>query len=536
MKYFVLLILGFYTPIYSQEMAPDYLLKTGLSKDGIQWQKFPDFSIPFKVVYGGPPIENAYTVPLNKGFSHISQPDIAKLLPAQQRALIYYGVAYPVKQQPWELYRSPWGNDLDLYQNKWKFEYDFWKGFTPSNTGLLDADLFVFDIERQWRTDFEILQLKASNDVPPAYKGMPDAEFLVNYKKDLKTLYAKPFQFFRQLGISAGTHLGSYADAPFYNIFSNIQGAIWQDWQSNDDLLNFLHRTESGGLGGEFYDQADMFFPSAYYYYDYPHPFAGEYLSYLMFQIEVNKAKTNKPVIPFVWLRYSFTPSFQNQFIKPWMAEATAIFPFFCGADGLWLWENPNNYKNNSGIEIYEYFISGLAKIGHFKRFFEGDFELVQRISARDYNENKQPIWRGVVKNNEILIAAHNPFAKSETDEVSIGVSYGDWSQVINLKGYEVKLLAFDMSILANNPWLSDMQVYPNPAINSLNFKLNSQADAEANAYLLNTEGKIVKAQDLDVIQGENTYQMSISDISSGVYFLHLKGAFGTHTKKIVIE
>jgi hypothetical protein len=325
----------------------------------------------------------------------------------------------------------------------------------------------------------------------------------------------------------------SYSDSPIVNTFSNIQGKSWTDWQSDKTATNFITQDDNGNIGGTFYDNLDVIAPSSYYYYDYPHQFAGEYLSYLLFQIEANKNWTDKPVIPFVWLRYSFNESLNNKAIKPWMAEATAIFPFFSGADGLWLWDNPEMFKTETDYSIYEYFNKGLYRLSAFKSFFEGDHTLIMETSARDYNENKQAIWRGVIKDEEILIAAHNPFAKDKNEEVNIGVSYGNWSQVINLKGYEVFLCKFDMSVLGSEK-NEAFVVYPNPASERITIRLTSESENKAEFRLYANNGHLLKEFDKKAVKGANSFDIELGQIKASAFILNVQIGNQLFTKKII--
>ncbi|MCU0327185.1 MAG: T9SS C-terminal target domain-containing protein, partial [Spirosomaceae bacterium] len=154
----------------------------------------------------------------------------------------------------------------------------------------------------------------------------------------------------------------------------------------------------------------------------------------------------------FVSVRYFYNPSVKDKFIKPYMAEATAIFPFFSGANGLWLWDDPLNHNRDENFGLYEHFINGLYRLSLYKNMFEGNYELVIPTPARDYNDTQKPIWRGVFKDNNLLVAAHNPYAKSDNDVVTVPVAYKNWQGSVTLKGYEVFLCKFDLSLTSNEP------------------------------------------------------------------------------------
>jgi hypothetical protein len=524
---FVFLLSGIRTIAQDCQSVLDFDVEL---KNDINWDLFPEFSLPFPIVYGPNILNGDRAGPLSHGFSHLGDVNYIGTVPKSQRAYIYYGTAYANANQPWEIERSPWGNDLVLYQNKWRSDF---RNISRSlgDASSIDVDFFVYDIERVWRFDFEILRFKESPTVPSAFSSLSNAEFLKSYKLGTRDLYTGAVTAFNEGGKMPGNKQSSYSDTPVFNTFDNIQGKSWQDWITNPAGLNFITSDDNGQVGGSFYNQMDFMTPSAYYYYDYPHPFAGEYLSYLLFQIEANKAWTDKPVIPFVWMRYSFNQEVLDQPIKPWMAEATAIFPFFSGADGLWLWENPG--LGSANIGVYEFFNRGLFRLSEYKRFFEGEFELVMETSARDYNESKAPIWRGVIKDNELLIAAHNPFAIDMNSETTISVAYNNWSGTVVLKGFETKLCVYDTSVLGTKkPW--NFSIYPNPASEILNGSFFSEADGTAQIKLLGVKGKILASYSREVIRGLNELSLDILGIKESQFIIQISIANNVFAQKVI--
>lgn len=524
--------------VLAQNCVSDFSAFQATNTNGtINWEQFGKIDLPFTLVYGGPTISGDFLQPLRHGFTHLSDNNSFRLISPSQRAILYYGVAYPNQDQPLELFRSPWNNDLNVYSNKWANDHAKFASEAAENTGKIEADIMLFDIERQWRTDFDILQLKRNQAIDPSFRNLSDPSFLSTYKKDLRAIYAKPLQQFKQMGYGATTKVSTYSDSPIWNTFDNIQGYTWQEWKVAKEPLNYLLQNDDGEVGGEFENELDFLAPSAYYYYDYPHPFAGEYLSYLLFQIEANKARSNKPIIPFVWMRYSFTPAYQNSFIKPWMAEATAIFPFFSGADGLWLWESPPNFQNDENLSTYEYFLKGLKRLSTYKYMFEGDHELVIAESARDLNESKMPIWRGVYKENKLLIAAHNPFAKDENELISVPISYQNYKGNIELKGHETSLCLIDLSILGmeSEPSFS-MVVYPNPSFGKLLVSFNAKKTSEVIFELYNNLGQQVKGGSIIPKSGENEFEIDLQNINSKVLNLRLVQDDMVLSKKLVLS
>lgn len=489
----------------------------------IAWQKFPEFSLPFAVVYGGPRFGDTQRLPLKHGFSHLATFEGADdNLPRSQRALAWYGVAYTnTGGQPWESARSPWNNDMGLYRAKWQHEL----------STMPEVDLLVPDFERQIKANDSILLLKNHPATPIAYRSFDNNTFISQYKRDLQNLYAEAFGYIKA---NKSARVGGYSDSPILNTYLNIPGNSWQKWTTDPALLNYLlYDFSANKIGGEVYNRQDFFSPSAYYYYDYPNPLAPDYLAYLLFHVEVNKAwAPEKDIIPFVWLRYSYVTNAARSFIKPFMAEATAIFPFFSGAKGLWLWEDPALFSNNENFAAYEHFIHGLYRLSLYKDMFAGGYQLVIPQPAHSYVDNRKPIWRGVAKGTDFLVAAHNPYAKNENEVVTVEASYNNWKVNITLKGYEVFLCKFDMSLLGTEPEPSggSLVVYPNPSQENIHISVKSLIQQTARIEVVDLTGKIVHHENISLQQGENSKSLKINHLPGGTYFIRALN----QTKKFV--
>ncbi|CAH0995648.1 hypothetical protein EMA8858_01773 [Emticicia aquatica] len=534
--YLVVLLVFFKKTVAQNSCQPSVFQLTPTTKNKtIEWQKFPEFSLPFSVVYGGPRFGDSQKLPLKHGFTHLATTDGNDAdLPVNQRAMVWYGVGYPSANQPWETIKSPWGNNLELYKNKWRSDLsNFANAFTSSSeTNIADIDLFIPDIELQIKSNDSILVLKNHPTTPTIYKNLDNQSFITQYKKDIQALYAQVFSETKTFTTNS-TKIGGYSDSPILNTYINIAGNSWQKWTTDVSLLNYVNYDFSKNvIGGQAYNSQDFFSPSAYYYYDYPNPLAPDYLAYLLFQIEVNRAWTSKPIIPFVWLRFSYTTAFVKKFIRPFMAEATAIFPFFSGANGLWLWDDPGTFKTDENYATYEYFINGLYRLSQYKEMFSGNYELVIPTPAREYVDSRKPIWRAVAKGNDLLVAAHNPYAKDENEVVTIEIAYQNYRQNITLKGYEVFLCKFDRLLLATEPTISSFEVSPNPANEFIQLKIIGLNEQQILIEVFDINGKKLIEEKALIFVGDNSKYLNINCLSNGVYIIKALG----FSKKIVVN
>lgn len=512
----------------AQNCQPGYVLNPVSANNSIEWGKFPQFSLPFKIIYSGPRFGDSQSQPLKHGFSHIaafSGPEPASL-PASQRAVLWYGVATSSGNQPWadNALRSPWGNDTAAYRS-------YWDAFAATVT---DVDVVSLDIERMQREDRDILALKSNTRIPESYRNLSDADFIATYKRDMRWWYTEAINRLRAKGVKAT--VTSYSDVPVRNTWLNITANSWQDWTSNPARTHYLTQDNAGKTGGSFYNALDFLSPSPYYYYGYDNPIGKDYLSYLLFSIEANAAWSDKPVIPFVWLRVHDSYDPNTPMISNFMAEATAIFPFFSGAKGLWIWENPffpGNRQENYGA--YEHFIYGLYRLSQFNDMLQGNYELVIPMSARDHMEQQNPVWRGIVKNGQILIAAQNPYAADDAT-TSITVSYQNWARSISMKGKEVFLCKFDLSdTVTGVESLDDLvKVYPNPASLELKVALTALSSGGPVDFVLsNSKGQTVLQNKL--LASSPQTSVSLPRLPAGIYFARFTASNRTIIKKVAI-
>jgi len=541
---FILLIISNNYAI-AQGCEPDFTLSPVTGNNSIEWKKFPEFSLPFKIIYNGARFNDAESQPLKHGFSHLahfSGPE-ATSLPVKNRALLWNSVATMSGNQPWSILglESPWGNDTLAYYNYWdmylKGLANIFEDSRPLKYPL--ADIICMDIERIQELDRDILALKRDYRIPQGYRSLVDGQFLLTYKKDIKWWYTEPAKYIRSLGLPATTALTSYSDVPVRGTWLNVPSNSWQDWTTNTDRTHYLLQDEQGKIGGSFDNQVDILTPSAYYFYPYENPLGKDYLSYLLFQIEANRAWSDKGVIPFVWLRYhnSFVP--EMSLIPKFMAEATAIFPFFSGAKGLWLWEN-NFFENNEqqNYATYEHFIHGLYRLSRFSDMFEGDHELVIPQSARDHMVQRNPIWRGVVKDGKIVIAAQNTYA-TETSKTQIRVVYKNWSRTIELTGREVFLCKFDLSdiITSLDSSLHAAVVFPNPTKNSVYIDLIRNDNSETVLFeLFDLKGVSLRSSTVSALPGQIRYQFDLPNLIRGTYIVKLSTETNSITRTLLID
>ena len=531
-KYFIfsLMLFGFRVMGQSDcENTPKYSLS---NRNGvINWQQFPEFSLPFTIIYNGPRFGDSSQLPLKHGFSHLASFVKADAdLPQKNRAILWGGVA-SIVGQPWYEIESPWSNDLLKYQEKWRKDVREMADMFTDTQGkaMPNLDILMLDVEREIPTDAAIRFLKDDTTIPPQYRRLSDVDFTERYKRDLAKIYAEPIKYLKKNAIPATTRFASYSDAPIKNTEFPLN-YTWQDWQTSDKVLNYyMIDSVSRKVGGEFYNQNNFLAPSAYFCYEYGTIKEYPNIAYQLFQVEANMARSSKDIMLFEWLSYNKCQANSiygyDASIKKYLIEAQAIMPFFSGVKGVWLWEGPIN-PENLNYSRYETYINSLYRLSQFKDFFVGDYRLIIPKSAYQHFQDRDPVWRGVLKNNEILIAAINEFA-NDNEMTDLTVNYGSWSQKIQLKGKETFLCKYQIPDLQSN-----YSLYPNPNKGSFTFEYFGDNLLTGNLKIIDFLGREILTQSFNGTTRKQNYDLKLA---SGSYFLHYTEEDKKVVKKIIV-
>ncbi len=86
------------------------------------------------------------------------------------------------------------------------------------------------------------------------------------------------------------------------------------------------------------------------------------------------------------------------------------------------------------------------------------------------------------------------------------------------------------------NTSLANVTVYPNPAKDNINLNFVNE-NAEAVSYqIINVIGQTVREQNIPSAKGETLYNVSLSGIESGIYFIKLTVGNKTAVNKITVQ
>jgi hypothetical protein len=155
-----------------------------------------------------------------------------------------------------------------------------------------------------------------------------------------------------------------------------------------------------------------------------------------------------------------------------------------------------------------------------------GDYRLIIPKSAYQHFQDRDPVWRGVMKGNEILIAAINEFANDD-ETTELEVSYGGWSQKIQLKGKETFLCKFQIPELQSN-----YLIYPNPNKGSFIFEYFGNNLLTGNLNIVDFLGREILTQSFNGTTRRQSYDLKLT---TGSYFLQYVEGEKKIVKKIII-
>lgn len=140
-------------------------------------------------------------------------------------------------------------------------------------------------------------------------------------------------------------------------------------------------------------------------------------------------------------------------------------------------------------------------------------------------------------------------YSSTDGDAPFSGLSWefwqGSWNTIDANWGLDIDFAVFplvDFTGLDVMPLPGDAQlrasVFPLPASDSWNIKLDAVNSAELHCRLLNASGQLVQSYRRDVAEGEQILNFSAAEIPPGIYYLTLSYANGSNlgALKVVIE
>ncbi len=138
--------------------------------------------------------------------------------------------------------------------------------------------------------------------------------------------------------------------------------------------------------------------------------------------------------------------------VCPYMAEASTIFTFMMGVEGMYLWDSRNvtapvgyahegDTRTEDILGDMELMVKGMHRVSQLNRLFEGEYAFIRPIRLYDTYNRDHPIIRGILNDRYLALAMTNPYLDSgEVQQVEI--QYGTpfdrrkkpvWSDTVKL-------------------------------------------------------------------------------------------------------
>jgi hypothetical protein len=118
--------------------------------------------------------------------------------------------------------------------------------------------------------------------------------------------------------------------------------------------------------------------------------------------------------------------------VSPYMAEASSIFAFMIGSEGLFVWDARNHVgavgENQEGkpgardtIGDLEYIVKGLHRVSQFNKLFDGNYSFIRPTRHYNTHDRNHPIIRGILNGQYLLLGMTNPYLDpNETQDVEV--------------------------------------------------------------------------------------------------------------------
>lgn len=306
--------------------------------------------------------------------------------------------------------------------NPWK-KPDFFERIIRRNIDQASraGEIFVHDVE----FDFEENLDKAweDGDARAASGASTKEQFADAYWRQWASWYALPCQWAKQA--RPGMPVGIYGPQPFRRDYWGVAGKSAQQ-------IDGTHHSDAD-LWRHIDPSVDFYIASVYVFYDDP----GS-VYYIAANVEENFLRTrrygNKPVYAYVWLRYhDSNKALAGQELSPYLAEAMAAVPYFCGAKGvvLWGWEPGRKGQYYRNLPLYA---QGLGKVAELSERLS-KAELVIDEPAHVLWKEKRPLVRKYkISDDDWAVLAVDPW-QADNAQSTVRVTCGKKTCVVPLEG-----------------------------------------------------------------------------------------------------
>ncbi len=290
--------------------------------------------------------------------------------------------------------------------NPWK-KPEYFERIIRRNTAQATGpgEIMVHDIEFSFEENVD----KAWEDAEAraASGAKTKEEFARAYLREWATWLWLPCHWTKQ--DRPGLPLGLYGPQPFRRDYWGMAGKSAQQ-------IDGTHHSDAQFW--QYIDpHVDFYIASVYVFYDDP----GS-IYYIAANVEENYQRTrhygNKPLYAYEWLRYhDSNKKLAGQELAPYLVEAMAVLPYFCGAKGVvvWGWEPKRKGQYYQSLPL---FAESLGRVSDLSEKLS-KAELVIDEPAHVLWKEKRPLVRKFKLSEEKwVVMAVNPWQKEDTQSM----------------------------------------------------------------------------------------------------------------------
>jgi type 1 glutamine amidotransferase len=279
------------------------------------------------------------------------------------------------------------------------------------------GEIMVHDIEFPFEEDVD--KAWADAEARAASGAKTKQEFAKAYFRQWASWFALPCQWNKQ--DRPYEPVGLYGPQPFRRDYWGVAGKSAQQ-------IDGTHRNDSE-LWQWIDPHVDFYIASVYVFYDDP----GS-IYYIAANVEENYQRTrsygNKPVYAYEWLRYhNSNKRLVDQELAPYLVDAMAVVPYFCGAKGVvvWGWEPRQTGQYYQRLPL---FAQSLGRVSDLSAKISRAQLVIDEPACVLWKEKRPLVRKLKVSDHEWLVLAVNPW---QTPEARSSVRTACGSQTVEL-------------------------------------------------------------------------------------------------------
>lgn len=319
----------------------------------------------------------------------------------------------------------------DNRTNPWK-KPEFFERIIRRNIAQAgrNGEILVHDIEFYFEEDID----KAWKDVAArAASGAKTKEaFAKAYFREWASWFWLPCQWAKE--DRPGMPVGLYGPQPFRRDYWGVAGKSAQQ-------IDGSHRSDAELW--QFIDpHVDFYLASVYIFYDDP----GS-IYYLAANVEENYQRSrrygNRPLYAYEWLRYNdFKTKLAGQELAPYLVEAMAVLPYFCGGKGvvLWGWEPGRKGQYYENLPL---FAESLGRVSDLSERLARAELVIDEPAHVLWKEKRALVRKLKLSDDEWVVLAINPW-QTDGAKSKVSVTCGTVTAELPLVGRHTGMFFLD--------------------------------------------------------------------------------------------